>query len=132
MGNQLPVFALAGIIIVFMLTFLITFASYFSTWIQCVMSGAPVPLPRLFMMTIRKCDVKKLCKLYIMSRQAGLNVSLDELESAYLAGVDVELVVRAMIKASETGQNLTWEDALSQAKKNQYDDYVEENYGDGA
>lgn len=111
---------------------IIVFASYFSLWVQCLMAGAQVPLPQLIMMRFRKSNVKKLCELYIMSTQAGLNIRLSELESAYLAGADVELAVRAMIKASQTGQNVTWEEALSQAKKDQYDDYVEENYGDGA
>lgn len=132
MGNQFPIIIFLGVVAVLMLVFFVVFVSFFSLWVQCLLAGAQVPLPHLIMMRFRKIDVKKLCELYIMSRQAGLNVRLSELESAYLAGADVELVVRAMIKASQTGQNLTWDEALSQAKKNQYDDYVEDRYGAGA
>jgi uncharacterized protein YqfA (UPF0365 family) len=121
-----------GIVIVMVLAQLCIFAWFAKIWMQCLLAGAQVSLLQLIGMKLRGSPVKHLCELYIMSRQAGLDVKLYQLESGYKAGADVELVVRAMIKASQTGQNLTWEEALSQAKKNQYVDYVEENYGDGA
>ena len=131
MNIQIIQLIMIGVVLLVMVVSMIVFVSIFNVWLRCLMAGAQVSLFQIVGMKLRKCPAKQLCDLYIMSRQAGLRVHLSDLERAYLAGVDVELVVRAMIKASQTGQNLSWDDALSQAKKNQYDDYVEEHYGDG-
>ncbi|MBD3676392.1 MAG: flotillin-like FloA family protein [Planctomycetaceae bacterium] len=98
--------------------------------IACQLAGAQITLIQLVGMKLRRSPVKYLCELYIMASQAGLKIKLYQIESAYRAGADVELAIRAMIKASRIGQNLSWEEAEQKAMTDQYDDYVEDNYGD--
>jgi uncharacterized protein YqfA (UPF0365 family) len=129
-NNQIVIFIVIGVVFCMMLVPIFLFVWIDRLWVQCLLAGAQVSVIQLIMMRVRKSPVQKLCELYIMSVQAGLKIRLVDLERASLAGADVELVVRAMIKSSQTGQNLTWDEALQQAMKAQYDDYVEMNYGD--
>jgi uncharacterized protein YqfA (UPF0365 family) len=92
------------------------------------MSGVPVSAIQILGMKLRKSPVQKICELKIMATQAGVEIGWAELESAALAGVDVELIVRAMIKAHGQGIELGWDDALAQAKKDQFEDYTEQHY----
>jgi len=130
MENQLFFFIAIGMMILGVLIPFFIFGPLLQLWMMCTMAGAQITLIQLVGMKLRRSPVKHLCELYIMSTQAGLGVKLSQIESAYRAGADVELVVRAMIKASRTEQNLSWEVALEKASKDQYDNYVEDNYGD--
>lgn len=130
MNNQNFIFIVIGFVFLTMLVPVFLFVWFGKIWVQCLLSGAQVSLIHILGMSLRRLPVQKLCQLYIMSVQAGLQIRMIEIERAYLAGADVELVIRGMIKASQTGQSLTWDDALQQAMKDQYDDYVEMNYGD--
>lgn len=130
MNNQYFIYLIIGFVFLMMLVPVFLLVWIGRLWVQCLLAGAQVSVVQLMMMRFRRSPVQKLCQLYIMSAQAGLKLKLSDLERASLAGADVELVVRAMIKASQSGQNLTWDEALQQAMKDQYDDYVEMNYGD--
>lgn len=130
MNDQYFIYLIIGFMFLMMFVPVFLLAWIGRLWVQCLLAGAQVSVVQLMMMRFRKSPVQKLCQLYIMSSQAGLKLKLSDLERASLAGADVELVVRAMIKASQSGQNLTWDEALQQAMKDQYDDYVEMNYGD--
>lgn len=121
----ITIFAVMGLI---MLAVFLWFMSFFRIWLKCLMAGANVTLIHIVGMKLRKSPVAKLCDVKIMATQAGMDVKLSDIERGHIAGADVELVVRAMIKAQQLDQELTWEDALKGALKNQYDDYVEENY----
>lgn len=120
---------MAGFIGCVAIALFLAFGTIAKMWLMCMMSGAQVTAPQLLVMKLRRSPIKKLCELYIMATQAGLDIRLSQLESAYKAGADVELAVRAMIKAARIGQNLTWEEAEQKAMTDQYDDYVEDNYG---
>ena len=129
MENETFFIVAIGIMFCIMLVPLLIFGPLIRLWMMCTMSGAQITLFQLVGMKLRRSPVKHLCELYIMSTQAGLGIKLTQIERAYRAGADVELVVRAMIKASRTEQNLTWEEALQKAMKDQYDKYSEGNYG---
>lgn len=116
------VFAMAALI------FVVVFGRIGMLWIQCQMSRADVTIFHILGMMLRRSPAKHLCQVKIMSVQAGFSIPLHQIERAHVAGADVELMVRAMIKSRNLGQDLTWEQALQNALKNQYDDYVEENY----
>ena len=131
MDNQAIVWGIFAIIFVMMVLPILVMAPIFRMWLMCTMAGAPIGVMNIVGMRLRRSPAKHLCELYIMTKQAGLDVKISQLESAYRAGADVELAVRAMIKASRIGQNLSWEEAEQKAMTDQYDEYVEENYGDG-
>lgn len=122
------IFAILGMFLLFFLMIALTFWTIFRPWLQCFMSGVPVSAIQILGMKLRKSPVQKICELKIMATQAGVEIGWAELESAALAGVDVELIVRAMIKAHGEGIKISWDDALSQAKKDQFEDYTEQHY----
>ena len=126
---QTVVLVMAVVFFLVLLIFAMLFAAMFKIWLKCVMAGTNVTLFQIVGMKLRKSPADKLCDLKIMATQADLrSISLNDIESAYLAGADVELMIRAMIKAKQIDQPLSWEEALEKAQSKQFDDYVEENY----
>jgi uncharacterized protein YqfA (UPF0365 family) len=117
-----------GVMLLFLVVSAIVFWTIFRPWLQCFLSGTPISAVQLVAMKMRRTPVKMLCELKIMARQAGVDVSWTDLERSYLAGVDVELIVRSMIKAHGLGLELSWDQALDQAKQNQFEDYHEQRY----
>jgi len=130
MGQQWILFVMAGFLGLSVLVVWLLFGTIVRMWLMCTLSGAKISAPQLVGMKLRRSPVKHLCELYIMATQAGLDIRLSQIESAYKAGADVELAVRAMIKAARTGPNLSWEEVQQKSMTDQYDDYVEDNYGD--
>jgi uncharacterized protein YqfA (UPF0365 family) len=122
------IFMIAGVFLLFFLIIGLLFWTIFRPWLQCFMSGTPVSVFQLVGMKLRRSPVQKLCELKIMATQAGVDLQWAQLESAALAGVDVELIIRAMIKAQGHGLQIRWEDALAQAKKGQFDVYTDQQY----
>ncbi len=76
-------------------------------WFRAVVSGAYVPMSKLIGMKMRKVDVNKIVLTYITARKAGLTLSIDELETHYMANGDVERVVKALISAHSANMDLS-------------------------
>ncbi len=68
-------------------------------WIKSLVSGAHVSAGRLIGMRLRHVDIGMLVDNYINAKKAGVAVSIDDLETHYLAGGNVERVVDALITA---------------------------------
>ncbi len=81
-------------------------------WFRAVVSNAHISMTKLIGMKMRKVDVKLIVLNYITARKAGIKVSVDELETHYMAGGDIERVVKALIAAHSANMDLT----ISQAK----------------
>ncbi|MEM9186818.1 MAG: flotillin-like protein FloA [Planctomycetota bacterium] len=79
------------------------FARFFRLYIQSVTTGAGIGMWDLLRMTFRKVNPTVMVRSMIMARKAGMTVeegvSVHGLESHYLSGGNVPLVVRAMIAA---------------------------------
>src|SRR4051794_7057891 len=82
--------------LVFILILFAIFASYFSLWIQSVLTGAGITILDLIGMTFRKVNARVIVKSKIMAVQAGLNedqgLTSKALEAHFLAGGNVPLV----------------------------------------
>jgi len=76
-------------------------------WFRSIVSGAHVPMSKLIGMKMRKVDVKKIVLTYITARKAGLKISIDELETHYMANGDIERVVKALISAHSANMDLS-------------------------
>jgi uncharacterized protein YqfA (UPF0365 family) len=103
-------------VVVFLLVFLLVmlsvalvFGKYVRLWIQCAMSGAPVPLTQIVAMTLRKTPARLICESAIKLNQSGVSVTATDLERAYLQGADVEKLTEAMLHARRTGRDVTWD-----------------------
>ena len=101
--------ALAGIIVAGVLLFIlfvigIVFLSFFRWWIQAFFTKAKVSLGELIGMSFRKVKASVIVPSKIMAVQAGLNdpeMTTKALEAHYLAGGNVETVVRALVAANK-------------------------------
>lgn len=107
---------LIGMVIFFgVILFLAVFARYFSFWIQCKMTGAGIGLVDLVMMTLRKVNPSVIVRSKIMAVQARLTdsypISTKALEAHYLAGGNVERVIKALIAAHRARIELDWQTA---------------------
>lgn len=80
-------------------------------WFRALVSGVKISMTRLIGMRWRGIRVISLVDAYISAKKAGLNVSIDELESHVLARGDVIKVVNALISAHSANMELSAETA---------------------
>ena len=76
-------------------------------WFRAMVSHAHVPMGKLIGMKMRKVDVSKIVLTYITAKKAGLAITLDELETHYMANGDIERVVKALVSAHSANMDLS-------------------------
>lgn len=76
-------------------------------WFRSIVSGAHVPMSKLIGMKMRKVDVTNIVLTYITAKKAGLTITLDELETHYMANGDIDRVVKALISAHSANMDLS-------------------------
>lgn len=82
-------------------------------WIVAVFSGVKVNIGKLVIMRIRRVSPDLIIDAMITATKAGLNVTIDDLETHYLAGGNVLSVVKALISADKANINLTFKNAAA-------------------
>lgn len=82
-------------------------------WFRALVSGAPISMGRLVGMRLRKIKLALIVDSYITGKKAGLNVSVEELETHYMAKGDVMKVVNALISAHSANIELTTKTAMA-------------------
>ena len=106
---------MAGVAVIFgvlMLVFLGVFASVGSLWFRAFMSGAGIGPFQMVVMKLKKVNPQLIVDTRIMSVQAGLDdITTNAMESHYLAGGNVPLVIRALIAAHRAQIDLDWKTA---------------------
>ena len=98
-------------VVVFIL--LCVFLYFFKVWIRALASGARVTIASLIGMKLRKVSPLVIVDARIMAVKAGLEVSTNDLETHYLAGGNVNKVVRALIAADKANIELTFKRAAA-------------------
>lgn len=78
-----------------------------SIWIKAMVSGAYIPAKKLVGMKLRNVDVALIVNNYINAIKAGVKITVDDLETHYMAGGNIERVVDALIMAHGAKINLT-------------------------
>ena len=112
-ANAVILIVLAVVGLVFVL-FLVVFARFLRLWLQALLSGAAVSLPTILLMHLRRSPAREIVRLKIMATQSGLDIPISKIESAALQGADIERAVLALIRAREIGEEVTWEEVISQ------------------
>ena len=118
-AKDLTIPALIGALILIgvLLVVFFVFASYFGIWIQSWLTGAGVGIGDLIGMTFRKVNARSIVRSKIMAVQAGLDdpaMTSEALEAHYLAGGNVQQVVRAVIAAKKAKTiSLTFREAAA-------------------
>ncbi|MBN2294367.1 MAG: flotillin-like FloA family protein [Pirellulales bacterium] len=101
------------VVVVFPLLFLLLFASaFFAPWLQAYTSGTPVPLISIIGMRLRRIPVQTVLRYLIMAKQSGVDISSNEMERAYLQGVDLEKVTLAMIRSEQESKGLKFQELV--------------------
>ena len=106
---------LIGFLVIFgfmVLIFLGMFASVASLWFRAFMSGAMVGPLQMVVMKLKKVNPQVIVDSRIVAVQAGLqNISTNAMESHYLAGGNVPIVVRSLVAAHRAKIDLDWNTA---------------------
>ncbi len=79
----------------------------FKLWFRALVSSAHISMLKLIGMKLRKNDCQLITLNYITARKAGLKITVSELETHYMAGGDVENVVKALVAAFSANIDLT-------------------------
>ncbi|MBN1808407.1 MAG: flotillin-like protein FloA [Planctomycetes bacterium] len=87
--------------------------SYAKLWIQAMASGAHVSLFSLIGMTLRKVRATVIVGNRITAMKAGLHVPTSDMEAHYLAGGNIDRVVKALIAANKANISLGWAQACA-------------------
>ncbi len=108
-----PEFLLLIVVLILFLSFLMVFLYLVPVplWIAAWSSGAYVGLFNLIAMRLRRVTPATIVNANIAASKAGLSIPVDQLESHYLAGGNVELVVNALISADKAGIALDFQQA---------------------
>lgn len=74
---------------------------YFRLWFRAQLSSASVPLRALVGMTLRKANPRVIVDSYIAAVEAGLDLTLNDIEEYFRGGEDVQEAVQTRIAAKE-------------------------------
>ncbi|WP_102691288.1 flotillin-like protein FloA [Rummeliibacillus pycnus] len=98
-----------AIVVVFLaLVVLFTFVPV-ALWISALAAGVKVSIFTLIGMRLRRVIPSRIVNPLIKAHKAGLPVTINQLESHYLAGGNVDRVVNALIAAHRANISLTFE-----------------------
>src|SRR5690606_4872555 len=99
------IFVVAGLLL---LLFLLSFIPV-ALWISALAAGVRVSIFTLVGMRLRRVVPGRIINPLIKAHKAGLGVGINQLESHYLAGGNVDRVVNALIAAQRANIDLTFE-----------------------
>src|SRR5215471_5641100 len=93
--------------------FLFLYIVPLNLWITAWVAGAPIGIGQLVAMRIRKVPPGLVVNGLINSTKAGLKVTANDIETHFLAGGNVNQVIRAMISADKANIPLDWKMATA-------------------
>lgn len=100
-----------GILALVLITIL---AKFIGLWFQAFVSGTPISIFNIIGMSLRKIPPRVIVTTRILAFKAGLKqISVEDLETHYLAGGHVVDVVNAMIAADKANIPLDWRRATA-------------------
>lgn len=102
-----------GVVVIVVLVALVIMAQFFNLWLQAFLSGAAVSFFELIGMKFRKVDPRVIVLNRIQAVKAGLDLGTTELETHYLSGGRVPLVIRALIAADKANIALKFQTACA-------------------
>lgn len=87
---------------------------FISLWFQAFVSGTPISFFNIVGMGLRKIPPRLIVSAHINAFKAGLkNISVNDLETHFLAGGHIHDIVRAMIAADKANIPLDWRQATA-------------------
>lgn len=103
-----------GVFTVILVVLSLMCARYISLWFQAFVSGAPISLFNIVGIHLRKIPPRLIVSARINAFKAGLKtITVNDLETHFLAGGKVHDVVHAMIAADKANIQLSWKQATA-------------------
>ncbi|PYL00326.1 MAG: hypothetical protein DME18_01235 [Verrucomicrobia bacterium] len=102
-----------GVLGVLLLIGLVVLINFFSIWIRALFSGARVTYTELIALRLRTVPVGLVVDTRITAVKSGLEVTIDDLSTHYLAGGNIEMVVLSLIAAKKAGFRLDFDRACA-------------------
>src|SRR5579871_1498587 len=110
-GASLVVVVIVGVIA---LAILLVVLSFISIWIRAMTSGARVRIfSDLVALRLRRVPVGLIVDNRITAVKSGMDLTIDDLSTHYMAGGNVEMVVQALIAARKAGIHLVFDRACA-------------------
>ena len=109
--NTILIIVIAAIVLVVLVIFL-HFVPM-GLWISALASGVHVSIGSLVGMRIRRIQPQRLVYPLIKANKAGLNLTISQLETHYLAGGNVDRVINALIAAQRANIEMAFEKACA-------------------
>jgi len=104
---------LVGVLGVMGLAAVIVVASFGSIWLRAAASGAPAGVFELIALRLRGIPVGFIVDNRITAVKSGLDLSIDDLSTHYLAGGNIDMIVQALIAAQRAGIHLDFNRACA-------------------
>ena len=82
-------------------------------WIAAWAAGARVGIVQMVAMRLRRVPPAGVVNPRIMAVKAGIDIDIAEMEAHFLAGGNVDLVIKALISAAKAKMDLGWERATA-------------------
>lgn len=101
---QLIMIVVGSIIALFFFLYLLPV----NLWFTAQLSGVRISLLNLFLMRLRKVPPSLVTNAMITSTKAGLNITSNDIETHFLAGGNVNNVIKALISADKANIPLTF------------------------
>lgn len=102
-----------GVVGIGSLIILLMAFSAIKLWFQAVVSGAAISLVRIVMMPWRQIKPSLIVNNYIFAKKAGLNITVEDLETHFLAQGHVTRVVQSLVAASKANIQLGFNQATA-------------------
>lgn len=96
--NFTPILMIVGAIVAF---FILLYLLPVNLWFTAQLSGVRINLLNLVLMRLRKVSPSLVTNAMITSTKAGLNITSNDIETHYLAGGNVNTVIKALISADK-------------------------------
>ena len=110
--GSMPVYFI--LLLLFSVVFIAITAKYIGLWFQAIVSGTPISLINIIGMSMRKIPPRLIVMARITAFKAGLkNITVNDLETHYMAGGHVNDIVRSMIAAEKANIPLSWREATA-------------------
>src|SRR5437660_7974927 len=102
-----------GVLGVLLLIVFVVLINFFSIWIRALFSGARVTYAERIALRLRNVPVGVVVDTRITAVKSGLEVTIDDLSTHYLAGGNIEMVVLSLIAAKKAGIRLEFDRACA-------------------
>lgn len=106
-------FYITAVLVLIGIVVLLVLFRFFGIWLRARVADAPVSMPNLIAMWLRKVPPSLIVDTRITASKAGLVYTTDQLEAHYLAGGKIDHVVLALIAADKAGITLNFDRACA-------------------